>query len=97
MFDPRAVQREFVMIIIAGVLLLLSGLLIWFFGLRPYVLKNGGQRWDRANIAATMWYDFDIALELRTKTGTKCIWVEVFAICEALSLALIITGVITLM
>lgn len=46
-------------------------LAVWFFGLRPFVARNGRARVTAANWFFSMWADWTTACEIGKETGRK--------------------------
>lgn len=79
-----------------GMILIPTSMLVWFFGIRPFVIKNKGTGYTGANIGVSAWNDFKVAIEVRKETKKKCPFIEIFALMEIAAVALIITGLISL-
>ncbi len=79
-----------------GMILIPTSMLVWLFGIRPFVIKNKGIEYTGANIGISAWNDFTVAIEVRKETKKKCPFIEIFALMEIAAVILIITGVFSL-
>ncbi|MDQ8205809.1 hypothetical protein [Pelagicoccus sp. SDUM812003] len=82
--------------LITGVILLATSQLIWFFGIRRYVVRNKGIDSSGANIAVAAWNDFTQAREIRKETKESCPHIETFAGTQIAGFILILIGVFNL-
>ncbi|MCH6255690.1 hypothetical protein MLD52_03980 [Puniceicoccaceae bacterium K14] len=73
-----------------------SSIIVWFFGIRPYVKKHTNNEYTGANIAISAWNEFSVAIEVRRETQKSCPYIEIFAVMEITAMILFIIGIVQL-
>lgn len=72
--------------------------LVWLFGLRPFVARNGRARVTAANWGLSMWADWTTSLEITRETGRRCwsgwafLTLQVIWICLIVSMFVVLGG-----
>jgi hypothetical protein len=85
------------MILLAtGMILFAASHLIWFFGVRRYVVKNKGFDTSGANVGLAAWNDFTLAREIRKETKKNCIYIEAYAVSQIVGILLVFLGIFRL-
>ena len=58
--------------ILGAILIPPASVLVWMFGLRPFVVKYGRARVTAASWGLSMWADWTTTLEITKETGCRC-------------------------
>ena len=77
-----------------GIVLFSASFLVWFFGVRQYVVKNKGIDAVGANIIITAWNDYTVAKEIRNETKNRCSFIEIYAALQIGGAALVALAIL---
>ena len=58
--------------LLAAFLIPPTSVLVWLFGIRSFVARNGRARVTAASWGLSMWADWTTALEITKETGRQC-------------------------